>query len=151
MDIEVLYFNIEVSAISKLCLLGCRGKRLRGIYTSSCKKAGINVSHHVSMSVAPGPPDQPHSPPEPLSSNSMLADGHVVSSNVLVNEGLRTPSHLSFSAPNPSRIGLQQVGTIALLIMSPRRAPPDLRVRSYHPYAVLARLRGSGGFHLRSH
>jgi hypothetical protein len=63
-----------------LCdLLGCRGERLRGIYTSSCKKAVINVSH--SMSGAP--PDQPHSPPEQLSSNSMFADGHAVSSNVL--------------------------------------------------------------------
>ncbi len=35
-----------------LCdLLGCRGDQLRGIYTSSCKKAVINVSH--SMFVAP--------------------------------------------------------------------------------------------------
>ena len=46
----------------------------------------------------------------------MLADGHAVSSNVLVNEGITTPSHLSFSGATPSRIGLQQVGTIALLI-----------------------------------
>ena len=46
----------------------------------------------------------------------MLADGHEVSSNVLVNEGITTPSHLSFSGATPSRIGLQQVGTIALLI-----------------------------------
>jgi hypothetical protein len=36
--------------------------------------------------------------------------------NVLVNERLTTPLHLSFSAATPSRIGLQQVGTIALLI-----------------------------------
>ena len=96
-----------------LCdLLGCRGRRLRGIYTRSCKKGVINVSHLMSDA----PPDQPHSPPEQLSSSSMLADGHAVSSNVLVNEGLTTPSHLSFSGATPSRIGLQQVGTMALLI-----------------------------------
>jgi len=63
--------------ICDLRLLGCKGKLLRGIYTSlsSCKKAVINVSH--SMSVAHS--DQPHSPPEQLSSISMLADGHAVS------------------------------------------------------------------------
>jgi hypothetical protein len=34
----------------------------------------------------------------------------------LVSEGLTTPLHLSFAAATPSRIGLQQVCTIALLI-----------------------------------
>ena len=34
----------------------------------------------------------------------------------MVSEGLTTPSHLSFAAATPSRIGIQQVGTIALLI-----------------------------------
>jgi hypothetical protein len=49
-----------------------------GLGSSGCKKGGINVSHSMSNA----PPDQPHSPPEQLSSSSMLADGHAVSSNV---------------------------------------------------------------------
>jgi hypothetical protein len=76
-----------------------RGERLCGmIYTSSCKKAAvINVSHSMSVTVAP--PDQPHSPPtgsravlsdsvglsSESGSNSMLApDGHAVSSVISI-------------------------------------------------------------------
>ena len=82
------------SHLQRVCnLLGCRGKQLRGIYTSSgCKKAVLlNISHLMSDdSDAPLSPDQPpHSPPEKLSTNSMLVtvDGHseAVSSNLNLN------------------------------------------------------------------
>ena len=50
-----------------LCdLLGCRSRRLRGIYTSSCKKAVINVSH----SMSDAPPDQPHASPSITETNA---------------------------------------------------------------------------------
>ena len=52
-------------------------------------------------------------------------------STVLVNEGSPTPSHLSFAAATPSRSGLQQLGTIALLlyVVQLLTCEPDLTIR----------------------
>ena len=64
------------------------------------------------------PLDERRASSEQLSSSPTLANGQLeaVSSNVLVSEGLTTPPHLSFAAATPSRIRIQQVGTITLLI-----------------------------------
>jgi hypothetical protein len=55
------------------------------------------------------------SPEQPLPS-PVLTDARALSSTVLVAEGLTAPSHLSFAAATSSRPGLQQVGTVALLL-----------------------------------
>ena len=60
--------------------------------------------------------DQVQSSPEPPSSGAVAVDARAVSSTVLVSEGFPTPSQLSFAAATPSRSGLQQLGTIALLL-----------------------------------
>ena len=75
--------------------------------------------------------DQVHAPPELLSSGAAAADARAVSSTVLVSEGFPTPSHLSFAAATPSRSGLQQLGTIALLLYVAQllTGEPDLTIR----------------------
>jgi hypothetical protein len=82
------------------------------------------------------------SSPEQLSSSPTLANGQAVSLKVLVSEGLTTPSHLSFAAATPSRIGLQQVGAITLLIHVAQllTGESDLTIRM---------LSSPDGFHLR--
>ena len=81
--------------------------------------------------------DQVHASPELLSSGAAAADARAVSSTVLVNEGFPTPSHLSFAAATPSRSGLQQLGTIALLLYVAQllTGEPDLTILPTLPNA----------------
>ena len=73
--------------------------------------------------------NQVHASPELPSSGAAAADALAVSSTVLVNEG--SPTHLSFAAATPLRSGLQQLGTIALLlyVVQLLTGKPDLTIR----------------------